>query len=477
MPLSRKIQLRAGIEAVPSDPSLVLDGTNVVDALEAAWSQSVAQIDRNPVGGSLTRTASPVGRTTGEVTCALDVKGSGTALTSPDFSPLLRACYLREVAVQQLDLSAPLTRTIEPGDILTGALGAQAVLVKHANIGDSSLVVRAEDPALWNLEVGSSITSTNFGAVVATASAATVMSVDVGIAYREVSSRVTLVETTAGWAPGLPKEGEGVLIKDPASNLVGEAVWVSSWQGVVTPPNTLILLIYWLRGSFPAGALLSSKTNVGGDVTATGMTPSNVVTVIGETIKIEYDRDGYQRGLNGAYGNVTATANAGEPGRFDFTFTGQLEDASMGVPVVAIGAPTTTPPKWGGGYASFGGVLLPTKSFTFDAGNSIVQRADANAPNGEAGGMITDRLPTLTVDVEQTTTAAVDLFQNLKTGTVMTVGIQIGNVPGNTLSFCAPYAQLTEMSDSDQDGIATFSLTFACRGTLAGNDEFLIAHF
>lgn len=462
MGLVRKAQVAAGQEAIPGQAA-TLTGADVIDLLEADWSESRELIERNAASGTLSKGVEGVGPGDSTLNIIVDVKGSGTATTVPDWAVLMNSCLMEEVDTLTVDTSAAgITDPLEPGDILTGQTsGAEAIVLAHVDEAASALNIPAYMIS-GTFSTGETVDSRDKGVAVAVL-AVTPTTANQGKAWKPVSEVQTSITTSGAWSASDPAVGEGVKIED-GGTIVGEALIISV-SGTAT-----VLEMVW--GVIASGYALTSTT--GQTATVTG-TPS---TTLAATVTARFNRDRLIRDLVEARGNPQLAADAGQPGRFTFAMQGSPQNPTDGGRFTA-GLPTitTTPPRFAGGYFSIDGIRVVTKSVQWDGGNNVVQIADANSTDGRKGGAITEREPTLTVTIDQGTIAGLDLWSKWKAATTVTLGVQIGNTSGNRITIAASKAQITEITDSDNEGIAGFNVTFRLRQESAvGDNEYFVAH-
>jgi hypothetical protein len=465
MPLERRKQVAIATESVPGTAATIA-GAAVIDTLEANATLSQGLIDRQPSGGTLSKGVEAVGRRSGEVTFDVDIKGSGTAGTEPNYWKAIRSAYYANGSVVTITLAAPgLTEPLPPGDRISTSGGAAGVVLVEALAGATTIIC-----ALVAGTFGTSqqVNSALKGNAVGTTASSSPQASAGGLVLRPTSFAETTVDTTGDWDNGDPDVGEGVQIKD-GETVVGEAIY----RGEASATSKRLEMAW---GILPAGGELVSISGSGATA-ATLADPTNAAT-LPASLTAQLNRAGHTWLLAGGQSTFTAQADAGQPGRFSFTVTGQVGDPFMSEQLSSgVVVPSTTPPKFGKAVATINGVPLPVKSFQFDAGVTVSQRADANLANGEAGGQVTERAATLQVTVEQTALETVALWNRYGTGDTVRVGIQVGTAAGNRISFVAERAQISDMTPGEAEGLATFDITFQCRAVSGtGDDEVYIAH-
>jgi hypothetical protein len=462
MPLKRKTQFAVAVEDYPG-AAVSFAGTDVIDTIEPPeFSGDPELLTREPSGGTLSRSLEAVGRFTGQITAPVDLKGSGTATTAPRWSRMLLASLAEQVDVDTMALSVSLAERLEPGDVLTGGTsGARAIVVQAAAAAAIAVKVVVLSGTFATTEVLSSVDK---GAAVGTTHGTTVLTAGTGLAWKPVSDQLTQVDTTGAWSGSTPAAGKGLDIMDGAT-IVGMAHFVS-WS-----TGTLVIELAWgvLAAGYDVVDALGSSITIA--------SPANVTALTGQSVAARMNLDKLILDLTNARTTFQITAEAGGTGRIEFTVQGQPASATEGARLTASGLATTTPPRFAGGVMSLKGVRIPTKSVTFDAGADLQQIADANSTNGEKGGDVTGRTPTVQVTVEQGALVGLDVFALRDAGTLLSWGIQIGTAAGNSISICGASGQISAIAFGDDNGIATWDITLQLRRfTDTGDDEWFVAH-
>jgi hypothetical protein len=172
------------------------------------------------------------------------------------------------------------------------------------------------------------------------------------------------------------------------------------------------------------------------------------------------------------------TGEVGEPLSFSWTFTGDVGTDADAVPIATSGLSTTRAPRLLGAICAYGEGSnirdLQTKSITFDSGNTVASNLDANSTGGATGANVTDRDPSITVQVDNTlsTTDWESLRDN---GSTVRAAFVLGSTAGNIVSLVAPVCQVTEVSIGDADGVSVMDVTLRPRRiNETGDDEVYI---
>lgn len=102
--LSRKKQLAAKIEAVAGTAETLNATYADILAEDVRFNFNPTPVTRNPLRSSISPLASVAGPRLAEITCRVELKGSGTATTEPSWGRLLEACgYAKTVASTYID--------------------------------------------------------------------------------------------------------------------------------------------------------------------------------------------------------------------------------------------------------------------------------------------------------------------------------------------------------------------------------------
>ena len=195
------------------------------------------------------------------------------------------------------------------------------------------------------------------------------------------------------------------------------------------------------------------------------------------SVTIHYNIDGVRHKVTGARGTFVLNANVGEIPTIDFTFTGIYnapDDSAL--PSVTY-ADQVAPLIFKNGNTdtfellSYAGCL---QSVTFDIGNNLVYR-DLIGCTKEV--LITDRAATGTVVQEMISIATKDYFTAALTDqSVGNLTFQHGTTAGNIIDFASTRVDISDVSYSDQDGIAMINIPYTAVPSTSGNDEFSLVY-
>jgi hypothetical protein len=180
--------------------------------------------------------------------------------------------------------------------------------------------------------------------------------------------------------------------------------------------------------------------------------------------------DGLLHKMTGARGNVSFEAKAGEYGKFTFTFTGQY--------IAPIDAALPTNPAFDQKAPGiFEQAQLRLDNYTavvdsasWDLGNQIAPRSDANNSDGYNGVRITGRQPSGGIDPEADLVASEDFWGKMSSATEMFLRYRLGTVAGRKITMLFPSCQYSGLSYQDRENLRVFDAGVAFNGQ-AGNDE------
>ena len=195
------------------------------------------------------------------------------------------------------------------------------------------------------------------------------------------------------------------------------------------------------------------------------------------SVTIHYNIDGVRHKVTGARGTFVLNANVGEIPTIDFTFTG-IYNAPDDSALPSVTYADQVPPlifKNGNTDSfellSYAGCL---QSVTFDLGNNLVYR-DLIGCTKEV--LITDRAATGTVVQEMISIATKDYFTAALTDqSVVNLTFQHGTTAGNIIDFASTRVDISDVSYSDQDGIAMINIPYTAVPSTSGNDEFSLVY-
>lgn len=187
----------------------------------------------------------------------------------------------------------------------------------------------------------------------------------------------------------------------------------------------------------------------------------------GPSYSVEFDEDGVRYALKGGWGNVSIDGEVGKPLIAKFSFQGSYVavsgQAMFSESDIALFVNNTVPPTLlsaGVSCPSLSGVCVFEK-VTWDAGNSIALRKNANDSAGIMGALITDRRPTGSIDPEMVLPGTADVYAAWRAGTPGAVStVTLGSAAGNKLKIDAPRCIVKSLAPADRNQVRTLGLTF-----------------
>lgn len=194
-----------------------------------------------------------------------------------------------------------------------------------------------------------------------------------------------------------------------------------------------------------------------------------------KTLTIASYQDGQRKMLRGCAGNVVFTFVSGEPVVMTFTFTGlwvQPDDVAL----LAPNYPEVIPPRFASSGLTIGGSLWSPKisQLTLDTGNQVVLREDPSDITGYCTALITDRVPTGTIDPEASLVATNDVYGDWLDSQQSALELTCGS-SGNRIGFDAPKWQIINPQEGNRNDIQIDTIEFQLNKSAdAGDDEIAI---
>lgn len=468
MPVTRKQQILAktevseGASSNPGAPDAVL-------VFDPQLNDTADVLDRVPSGPTLSRDFTPVGRKTRTLTFKSDFRGSGditSPITEPDFGRFLKSCGYKLGLTQIIQVSTtPLGGGFMLGEVVQDAGGARGVVIglgtgaglllgTRMAVSGGFLVVAVLSGTFASGTIGGE-SSTSL------ASTSSVANYD-GLVYQPTSEKVMQV-TTGAWTGTSPAAAGEVLAVEVSGVVVG-AVQIVRDNG-----STFVDMdVTQLHGLIASGNTLRSA---GGGTATISAAPVQTRT---PSLTIAHNLDGRRRDLLGARGSFTLEGEVGQPMQFSWSFSGDLGTAQDLPQIVTTGLSAIRPPRLLGAIVAYGiGAQvhrLPTKRVSVDNGGQVNPNLDVNRPGGATGSNVTDRDPSIQIAVDQVH-SAFDWESARDNGTLVRFSAVLGSVAGNIVTISAPQCQVTEVSQSDADGVATFDITMKPRRVLESGDD------
>jgi hypothetical protein len=171
--------------------------------------------------------------------------------------------------------------------------------------------------------------------------------------------------------------------------------------------------------------------------------------------------DGRRKVLSEGMGTFTLTLQRGQPGVFAWQFQGNVltapTDAAIYSPVTRT---TQLPLPFQNATVEWNGTAIPecVNSVTFDLGAEVSMLPCVGTANGYEGGIVTNFLPTISIEIDAPLVATDPIYTDYINGTLREFLVSFG---GFTLQ--AFYAQITAIAEGDRNGVRINTLTLALR--------------
>lgn len=198
-----------------------------------------------------------------------------------------------------------------------------------------------------------------------------------------------------------------------------------------------------------------------------------------ESVSINTYADGILHKAYGCVGNVTFEGKAGEGIDVSFDFKGNVATSGN---LVYGSNPTVTYPQdrkimaesYGMTISDFtvGSTSPIVRSFRFDSGNQIIERADLNSSKSLYGLFITDRQPKLDVTVEVDGNSSWNPFTNLASSS-NTVAVSLthgGSANGERWRFSFPTLETRDVKMADDQGVRVYNISYDIISTTDDGD-------
>lgn len=231
------------------------------------------------------------------------------------------------------------------------------------------------------------------------------------------------------------------------------------WDGTATEP-------LWADLFFPACGWVKS-----------GQTYAPLLEDIGSNVKtltLASYVDGVRKMLAGCMGSFVVTLPTGAPAYIDWTFRGVWQ-AVTDVALLTPTYPTAKPLRFARGLAELNNVNLCIESATIDSGNTVIMR---ECPITEAGfitALVTNRLPTGTINPESVLVATQDRWGAFLAGTEWALELDVGGPTNSQIEFNVAKAQILNMPEGEREGLVVDDIEFqANKNGSTANEELLI---
>lgn len=459
MALTRRTQILQEEEVTPGTEITSFEAADVLEVLDAEFSDSRPLLDRTPASETLSNPKKAVGAGEGSLSFGVDWRG-GASSQQPDFDSLLQACGLRSTDEETFTFgTGGADEAISAGDVLQGATsGALAIATEDCAVSGASVkgVYVTPDTAFSASENMTNKRTGNTAGAFASEAA-----VGSTTCYHPLSKRRLQFTTTASWSSD-PAVGSGVTFDSGGAATGG---------GIVLKVSTTTTWVEMVWGDVAASDSCTSTEGYTATIHATPAFDQDYWP----TMTIRQNRHNLIRALYGAIGTCGFAADAGAGMRGTFEFQGKKGTHTDGAYVAPSTRNTKLPPRLQKSAAlahvKVDGVKLPVASVEFALGNELVMQRDGNRAEGIYITQATARGPTVTLVIHQVPTATWDYDTLRGAGTTARLDIRVDGGSANGFTFVAGAAQIAEITDGDDSGLATTSVTYELTRSVE-DDEF-----
>lgn len=193
-----------------------------------------------------------------------------------------------------------------------------------------------------------------------------------------------------------------------------------------------------------------------------------------KTITIGGYYNGLKKLMRGCVGNCVFNFVAGQVCYIDWTFVGAWEDPSD-VAILSPSYPSETPLRYAGATFTIGSYAFKASKFTLDLGNEMFVRDDGASAGGIHSCLITGRKPKGSFDPETTLVATKALDSIWKARTTQALVLNLGTT-NNGVNFAAPALQITNIQESDRNGLLIDDVSFDLVRSSTDGDELTITN-
>lgn len=476
MPITRKQQVLAKLETSEGSSSSP-GAVDAVQVFDPQLSDTVDVQSRVPAGPTLSRDFEPVGRQQRQLQFRSDLRGSGATGTEPDFAKMLKACGYASSTLKQVTLGAVTGIGFQVGEIVSQSSGTiRGVVVAILTAGNTPVhrTTTTGHKLLVAVITGTFTAAATTGeSSASTSTASAVADYTSQFCYQPTSQKRVRLQTAA-WSGGTIATGNTLKIENVTSGILLGAVQVES---ITSQTDFEVTVLFLQNGGFDATAAQNRlRAPNGTDTTTLSSAPTATKT---PSLTVRHNLDGRQRDMVGARGDFSIEGESGGPMQFAWTFSGDLVAALDAPAITTSGLSTVRPPRLLGAFLCYGlGTeiyRLPTKRVTVNNGGSVNPNLDGNRDGGSTGSNVTDRDPTIVVQVDAVN-GAFDWEAARNAGTVVRAAFILGTTQGNIVAVVAPVCQVREVTIGDADGVSTMDVTLAPKRIQeSGDDELYIA--
>lgn len=179
--------------------------------------------------------------------------------------------------------------------------------------------------------------------------------------------------------------------------------------------------------------------------------------------------DGRKKMIQAANGNCTISFNNGGIATAEWEFTG-IWIAPTDDTLPSQSPITSTNYVASGTTLTLGGSAIPhVSSVTIELGNTVVPREDVTRTGGVLCYLVSDRSPTVSLDLEARKISQSDAYGIMAAGTTAALNCVLATGT-DTLTIAAPRLQRIDIQDGDRGGKLLDVHTFQCNVS-SGDDE------
>lgn len=532
--LKRKHQVFVKLDTIEGVVTAI-GSESAVLALSPAVRVEKEMIDRDAVAASLSRENDNVGRGSIGYSFGIDIRGSGTATTRPEWDRVLRGCGFRAIACGwQLTIGAVTTGPFVEGETVTQATtgatgrvrwvtpnGASHLYLEAISgsfngtnglTGGTSGATATPSAAVfsgWSILTIGAVTSGPFTAgSIVTGGTSSATGVVIGttttgatrLFLRDVVGEFTAETVTSGGTSAAASAviNRGFAYRPDSTTASYFDTGANAWTGTAAlgevignvagargylrggvvgaglKPGRLWIEMVPGTGSFANGDTLICSSS---SAFITLHTTTNERTDWSPCVSITSIVDGFSRLAFGCRGNVQFMMQAGAPGKMQFDFRGPFSTHGDSPLFSNVTYPTTSPLVFSGAVLRLDNTRYPMSRFELNMQNGVTMRPDANAARGDMSAVIAGRDPQMTFDPELVLKGVYDWYGKWQDATNIQIVAEVGTVAGNRIFMLAPALQVDALADAEREGIMTQDVAAKLRrSTVAGDDEFWLFH-
>ena len=204
-------------------------------------------------------------------------------------------------------------------------------------------------------------------------------------------------------------------------------------------------------------------------------TAAQTITVVFDTGESAFTGTaGIRRKLVGGVGTVEFDFTRGAFAIAKFEFVGRFVtpvDVTY-ADIAQSDLENTSPVAVKGVTFTEGGTATTARAVRVSLANAMGLREDITETSSYTTGIIVDRAPEGTLEVEATTRADRDRWATTLDGTTQAISLTaLGSVAGNIVAFSVPLAVFTALPEEDSDGKVYHSIPFEAAKSESGDDE------